>query len=173
MRMQKLRINNPKQIESQIYEYLHRSDEAKYIHRLHGILLLLNNEENNCSNVASLFRNSPRSLSNWVHQINKSGSIFVLKDKPRTGRKPKLNDEQLHLLKAVIQKHPSDLDLTANIWDGKTLSFFVEREFGIKLQVRQCQRLFRKLGFSLKRARPIVAKGDPQKKEQAKKTFRK
>lgn len=173
MHMQKLKINKPKQIEKQIYEYLHNSDEAKYIHRLHGILLLLNSTDNNCSNVASLFRNSPRSLSNWVHQINKSGSIQVLIDKPRSGRKPKLNDRQLAQIKNVLQQHPSNVGITANIWDGKTLSYYIEREFAISLQVRQCQRLFRKLGFSLKRARPIVAKGNPEKKEQAKKTFTK
>lgn len=170
--MQKLKIINPKQIEQQIYEYLHKSDEAKYIHRLHGILLLLNNEENNCSNVASLFKNSPRSLSNWIHQINESGSIEVLKDKPRSGRKPKLNDYQLGHIRTILQLHPSEVNITANIWDGKSLSFYIQREFEVNLQVRQCQRLFRKLGFSLKRARPIVAKGNPEKKEQAKKTFR-
>lgn len=170
--MQKLKIINPKQIEQQIYEYLHNSDDAKYIHRLHGILLLLNNEGNNCSSVASLFKNSPRSLSNWVHQINKSGSIEVLKDKPRSGRNPKLNDCQLGHIRTILQLHPSDVNITANIWDGKSLSFYIKREFGVDLQVRQCQRLFRKLGFSLKRARPIVAKGNPEKKEQAKKTFR-
>jgi len=171
--MQKLKIDNPKQIEDQIYKYLHSSEEAKYVHRLHGILLLLINEDNNCSSVAALFRNSPRSLSNWVHQINKTGNIEILIDKPKPGRKPKLTDEQLSQLKIVIQKHPSEVNLTANIWDGKTLSFYIEREFSIILKVRQCQRLFRKLGFRLKRARPIVAKGNPEKKEQAKKTFKK
>jgi hypothetical protein len=39
--MQKLKIKNPKQIEAQIYKHLHSSEEAKYVHRLHGILLLL------------------------------------------------------------------------------------------------------------------------------------
>jgi transposase len=171
--MQKLKIKNPKLIEKQIYKYLHSSEEAKYVHRLHGILLLITNENNNCSSVAALFKNSPRSLSNWVHLINRTGNIEALIDKPKPGRRSKLNDEQLKQLKIVIQKHPSEVDLTANIWDGKTLSFYIEREFSISLKVRQCQRLFRKLGFRLKRARPIVAKGNPEKKEQAKKTFRK
>jgi transposase len=170
--MQKLKIKNPKQIEEQIYKHLQSSEEAKYVHRLHGILLLLTNEENNCSSVAALFRNSPRSLSNWVHQINKTGSIEVLIDKPKSGRRSKLTAEHLNQLKDVIQKHPSEVDLTANIWDGKTLSFYIEREFSVILKVRQCQRLFRKLGFRLKRARPVVAKGNPEQKEQAKKNFR-
>jgi transposase len=171
--MQKLKIQKAKEVEAQIHQYLRNSDEARFIHRLHGLLLLLNNEENNCANIASLFKNSPRSLSNWVHSVNSSGTIEVLRDKPRKGRSLRLQGEQLNQIKLVLQKHPSEVGLSANIWDGKTLSFFIQREFAVTLQVRQCQRLFHKLGFSLKRARPIVAKGNPEKKEQAKKTSKK
>lgn len=170
--MQKLKIKEAEQIEFQIHQYLHNSDEARFIHRLHGILLLLSNEENNCANIAHLFKNSPRSLSNWVHSINESGNIDVLRDKPRQGRTPRLNDGQLNHLKAIIEEHPTKVGINANIWDGKSLSHYIQIKFGIALQVRQCQRLFRKLGFSLKRARPIVAKGDPEKKEESKKTPR-
>lgn len=171
--MQKLKIKKANEIEAQIHQYLHNSEESRFIHRLHGILLLLNNEENNCTNIASLFKNSPRSLSNWVHSVNNSGSIEVLRDKLRKGRNCRLNDDQLNQIKLVIQKHPSEVELSANIWDGKTLSHYIQREYAVTIQVRQCQRLFRKLGFSLKRARPIVAKGNPEKKEESKKIFRK
>jgi transposase len=167
--MKKLKIQNSKKIEKQIRQYLSNSDEGRFVHRLHGILLLLNNEENNCANIAELFKNSPRSLSNWVHKINESGNIDVLRDLSRSGRSPRLNEEQLEHLKLILQQHPSEVNLNANIWDGKTLSHYIMINFSIDLQVRQCQRLFRKLGFSLKRARPIVAKGDPIKKQQAKK----
>jgi len=171
--MQKLKVKNAKTIEGQIHQYLKNSDEARFVHRLHGILLLLNSKENNCAKVASLFQNSPRSLSNWVHNVNKNGNIEVLRDKPRNGRKPGLSNSQLERIKNVLQDHPAKVDINANIWDGKTLSYFIEKEFSITLQTRQCQRLFHKLGFSLKRARPVVAKGDPEKKEQAKKTLNK
>jgi len=167
--MQKLKIEKPNQIQKQINTYLRNSDEAKYIHRLHGILLLINNDENNCANIASLFKNSPRSLSNWVHRVNESGIIDVLRDKPRTGRLPRLNDKQLEHLKEILQEHPSEVGVNANIWDGKSLSYYIDKKYSITLQVRQCQRLFHMLGFSLKRARPIVAKGDPEKKKQVKK----
>ena len=40
-------------------------------------------------------------------------------------------------------------------------------------QRRACQRLFHKLGFSLKRARPVVARADEAKKAESKKTSRK
>ena len=171
--MQKLKIKNAKRIEEQIHQYLKNSDEARFIHRLHGVLLLLNSEENNCTTIASLFKNSPRSLSNWVHSINQSGDIEILRDRPRKGRTPRLDDNQLQHLKAVLQEHPSRFELSANIWDGKALAHYIKKKFSVTLQVRQCQRLFHKMGFSLKRARPIPAKGDPEKKVLAKKTFMK
>jgi transposase len=168
--MQKLKIRNAKRVEEQIHQYLKNSDEARFIHRLHGVLLLLNSEENNCATVASLFRNSPRSLSNWVHSINQSGDIQILRDKPRKGRTPRLSAKQIQHLKAIFQEDPSQFELSANIWDGKALAHYIEKKFSVSLQVRQCQRLFHKMGFSLKRARPVPAKGDPEKKELVKKT---
>lgn len=170
--MQKLQVQNSENIKEQIYNYLNNSDEAKFVHRLHGILLLISNTENNCNTVAELFDNSPRSLSNWIHKINKTKDINVLRDKAKAGRTPSLNSEQFEQIKQVLQKYPDEVELNANIWDGKTLSYYIEREFNVILKVRQCQRIFRKLGFSLKRARPIVAKGDEQKKAEAKKNFK-
>jgi len=171
--MQKLQVKNPEIIKDEIHKYLNKSDEAKFVHRLHGILLLISNTENNCDTVAELFDNSPRSLSNWIHKINETKDINVLRDKAKPGRTPSLNPEQFEKLKQVLQKYPDEVGLNANIWDGKTLSYYIEREFKIILKVRQCQRIFRKLGFSLKRARPVVAKGDEQKKVEAKKNLKK
>lgn len=162
--MQKLKVENPEDIKEQIRQYLKSSNEGRFVHRLHGILLLLSNKENNCTTVASLFNNSPRSLSNWVYKLNESGDIEVLRDKPKSGRPPRLNGEQMEHIKNILQDSPSKVGLTANIWDGKTLSNYIEKKFSIKIGVRQSQRLFHKLGFSLKRARPIPDKGDDEKK---------
>jgi transposase len=58
-------------------------------------------------------------------------------------------------------------------WDGKTLSAFIKRQYGIDLGVRQCQRLFRQLGFRLRKPRPLIAKADPELQEAHKKNFSK
>ncbi len=167
--MQRLKIKNPEAIKKQIYCYLNSSMDAKFIHRLYGLLLMIDNENNNCENVASLFNNSSRTVSNWVHKINENNNIDILKDKKKPGRKTRLNTEQLDFIKESLIKHPSELGLNANIWSGEILSHFIKEQFGIELKVRQCQRLFHKLNFSLKRARPIPVKGDEKKKEAFKK----
>ena len=83
-----------------------------------------------------------------------------------------LNDDQCLEIKNALQNPPELSGISANIWNGKSLSLYIKKEFEITLGVRQCQRLFKKLGFSLKRARPIVSKGDVSKKEVSKKTSR-
>jgi len=96
-----------------------------------------------------------------------------LRDIKRPGRNKKLSENELKEIKEVLQKEPELSGITTNIWDGKSLSFYIQKTYSIELGVRQSQRLFHELGFSLKRARPTVYKSDPLKKEASKKTSRK
>jgi len=55
---------------------------------------------------------------------------------------------------------------------GKTLSQYLQRQWDISLGVRQCQRLFRQLGFRLRKPRPKMAHADPALQAAYKKTAR-
>jgi transposase len=55
------------------------------------------------------------------------------------------------------------------IWDGKTLSAYIQSEFGISLGIRQCQRLFRDLDFRLRKPRSLIARAN----EEEQKVFKK
>jgi transposase len=50
------------------------------------------------------------------------------------------------------------------------LSEHLRRHYRVHLGVRQCQRLFRRMGFRLRKPRPQVAQADPLKIAAAKKT---
>ena len=56
-----------------------------------------------------------------------------------------------------------------NLWDGKTLSAWIDKSYGIKLGVRQCQRLFRQLDFRLRKPRPVLARADAGRQKRHKK----
>ena len=45
------------------------------------------------------------------------------------------------------------------LWDGPSLSSFINNKYGISMSVRQCQRIFHELGFSLIRPQPYPSKG--------------
>jgi transposase len=84
-----------------------------------------------------------------------------------------LTEVQKQELKIVLQDFPEKHGITSNVWDGKSLSAYIERHYGVILKTRACQRLFHELGFSLKRAPPVVARAHEEKKAESKKTSRK
>ena len=79
------------------------------------------------------------------------------------------NEHQMRIVEEALRSHPSQHGLEGNLWDGKMLSHFIKKQFNTELGVRQCQRLFRRLGFRLRKPRPLIAKADPEKQQDFKK----
>ncbi len=52
------------------------------------------------------------------------------------------------------------------------LSHHLKQKYDIKLGVRQCQRIFDKLDFRLRKPRPVIAKSDDEAKAEFKKKFK-
>ena len=73
-------------------------------------------------------------------------------------------------VETALRKSPANYGLPAQLWDGPLLSSFLSQQFGVTLRVRQCQRLFRRLGFRLRKPRPEIAQADPQVQATVKKT---
>jgi len=170
--MKRLVINDKGSIKAKIQHYFERNEEARFIHRLHGILLFSEKEDESCDSIGALFGNSPRTVSNWIKRVNATGDIESLRSKKQSGRPPRLSEAQRQELKVILQEPPEKHGISTNVWDGKSLSAFIQQQYGIVLKTRACQRLFHKLGFSLKRARPVVARADEIKKSESKKTSR-
>jgi transposase len=170
--MKRLEVINKEKIQFQIQEYFNHHTESRFLHRLHGILLFISREEESCDSTGALFGNSPRTVSNWIRRINETGDLESLREKARSGRRSKLSLKQKEELKEILQRPPEKSGIATNIWDGKSLSYYIKKEYNVELKVRACQKLFHELGLSLKRARPVVSKTDPAKKEISKKTPR-
>jgi transposase len=169
-KMKRLQINDTSGIKEKIQSYFSGNEEARFIHRLHGILLFAAKEEESCDSIGILFGNSPRTISNWIKRINESGDIESLRSKKQPGRPPRLTDAQRCDLRDVLQDSPEKHGIASNIWDGKSLSAYIENHYGVVMKTRTCQRLFHQLGFTLKRARPVVSRSDEEKKAESKKT---
>ena len=75
-------------------------------------------------------------------------------------------------INAALRRMPREIGLGGNVWDGKTLAAWIERQYGIVLGVRQCQRLFRRLGFRLRKPRPAIARADPELQKAHKKNYK-
>lgn len=72
-----------------------------------------------------------------------------------------MTEKQWKGVDEVLRYPPRKIGLSGNIWDGKTLSTWIEQRYGIAIGVRQCQRIFRQLGFRLRKPRPALAHADP------------
>jgi len=164
--MKALSISDAQTMVFVLQDEIRRSQEARYDHRLHAILLVAQGVS--CPEVATLLGDASRTIQYWVQRFEQEG-LAGLADADRPGRPKKLNDKQLKKISIALRNNPHEVGLNTNIWDGKTLSEFINKEFEIDIGVRQCQRLFRQLGFRLRKPRPIVAKADPEQQSEHKK----
>lgn len=132
-----------------LQDEIRRSEESRYDHRLHGVLLVA--QGLTCPQVAEWLGDAPRSVEYWVRRFEKEGLSGLLEGE-RSGRPRRLSQQQLRAVDRILRRSPREAGLSGNLWDGKTLSVWIEQKFGVILGVRQCQRLFRQLGFRLAQA---------------------
>jgi transposase len=72
-------------------------------------------------------------------------------------------------VKSDIEQEPQAFNFSQGFWDGPLLSHHIEQKYGVILGVRQCQRLFRQLGYALLRPRPKPAGAKPEVRDEFKK----
>jgi len=149
-----------------LQQEIQRSEESRYDHRLHGVLLVA--QGMTCPEVARLLGDAPRSVEYWVHRFDKQG-LSGLMEGERPGRPSRLSETQIKEINRALRGKPTDAGMRVNLWDGKTLSAWIEKTYGIELGVRQCQRLFRQLDFRLRKPRPVLARADPAQQKKHKK----
>ena len=168
--MKALTISDAETMIFALQDEIRRSQEARYDHRLHAVLLVAQGVT--CTEAAALLGDAPRTVQYWIHRFEAEG-FAGLADADRSGRPKKLSEQQLDEIGKVLRESPRKAGLTTNIWDGKTLSIFIRQQYAVDLGVRQCQRLFRRLGFRLRKPRPIIAKADIEQQKQHKKNSEK
>lgn len=163
--MKKLTISDSSMVLA-LQDEIRRSDESRYDHRLHGILLVA--QGMSCPEVSRLLGDAPRTVQYWVNRFEKDG-FQGLAEGDRPGRPTRLKSKHLKTINKALRKPPGESGLSVHLWDGKTLSEFVKKKHGIYLGVRQCQRLFHQLDFRLRKPRPLIARADPILQETHKK----
>jgi len=165
--MRKLVIANATKSRRLIQQEISRSEDARYDHRLHGILMV--DQGMSCAEVAGWFGESVTTVERWVHRYNAAG-LDALREGEHSGRPSRLTEKQWAALEIDLRVSPRELGYNQNLWDGKLLAHHLAQTQQVELGVRQCQRIFRKLGFRLRKPRPVIAEGDPALQAAYKKT---
>jgi len=90
-------------------------------------------------------------LNRCVRGLSENGPES-LKEKPKPGRPKRVTPKVAEQLEKHLEHSPADFGLKRIRWDGPTLANHLQRQFGIKMKVRQAQNLMHELGYRLKRA---------------------
>lgn len=149
-----------------LQQEIQRSEQSRYDHRLHAVLLVA--QGITCPEVSQLLGDSPRTVEYWVGRFEQRG-VEGLVEGTHPGRPRRLTTEQLAAVNRALRDRPARSGMSANLWDGKTLSAWIEREYRVQLGPRQCQRLFRQLHFRLRKPRPVIAGATKTRKRTFKK----
>jgi len=167
--MQRLEIKNVDIMKVAIQQEIARSEDSRYDHRLHGVLLVC--QGLSCPEVSKILGDSPRIIEYWVKDFNETG-FEGLREEKRSGRPSVIDRTILNNVDSDLRQNPTSFGYTQNLWDGKMLSHHLEQKYDIKLGVRQCQRIFDKLDFRLRKPRPVISKSDDEAKAEFKKKFK-
>jgi putative transposase len=113
-----------------------------------------------------------QTLRDWVHRFNEQGPEG-LTDRKSTGPKPKLNTEQLAMLKEIVAAGPDPAINTVVRWRCADIVKLIKARFDVEYHENSVGKLLHSLGFSHVSARPRHPKQDPETIEAFKKTSRK
>lgn len=165
--MKKFTIPDVETFIAAIQDEISRTPGGRYFHRLHVILYVLHG--NSTYEAARIYGHSPRTIQYWIHRLLSHG-LAGLCDKKHPGRPSQLLQSDEEKLRTELQRSPREFGYDRNLWDGPLLSHHIKEHYGVTLSVRQCQRLFHKLGFTLQRPRRQPHEADPLQQEIFKKT---
>ena len=156
--MRKLQISDADVMSIAIRQEIGRNYEARYDHRLHGVLLVAKGMS--ARQAALWLSESERTVQRWVNRFEKIG-LAGLQEGERAGRPRRLTEAHWQRVQRDLRRSPREFGFAHTMWDGPLLAEHLRRRYHIKLGVRQCQRLFRQMDFRLRKPRPVIAKADP------------
>ena len=139
------------------------TSDAKFQHKVEMVNLVLSGLTP--SYLSTYCGDSKSTITRWVKIADEQG-FEALKVKKQTGRKPKLTWEQKEEIRTAVEEDDPK-KYGYNVWDGPSLSAYIEKTFAVELGVRQCQRLLHALGFSLVRPQTFPSKGEKNERERA------
>jgi len=165
--MKRITVPDAETFITAIQDELSRTREGRYFHRLAVVLHVLRGAS--AYEAARAFGFSSRTIEYWVNRLASTG-LNGLWDGKHPGRPGRLSVSQMQRLRKELRRSPRDLGYDQNLWDGVLLSHHLEKNYSVSLSVRQCQRLFHQMGFSLQRPRRQASEADPLQQEAFKKT---
>jgi transposase len=112
-----------------------------------------------------------QTLRDWVIRFNAEG-VEGLRDRPKSGRPPWLDEGQLAAFKALVLRGPDPERDGVSSWRARDLCRLVEQRFGVVYSENGMLRLLHDLDLSWQKARPVHPEADRQAQARFKKNSR-
>lgn len=123
-----------------IRKQFRRSEEARYIHRLHGVLLVLLGLST--VKAGKLLGDPQRTVAQWAIRFKAHG-LDGLNDAEKSGRPSILNAAQQKALRSALGKSPREAGLKGDEWSGPLLLSLLKKRYGITVTPRHSSRLLK------------------------------
>lgn len=161
--MQKLQF--PKNASEQIESLLKSKEDYKIATRLVSILPLAKGESSRSAQDLLLL--SHNQILIWSKRFIKHG-VDGLKDRPKTGRKPKISEKQLNWLKnVVLNESPTKYNYNTETWTAPLLVQVIEKECNLKYSDDMVYIfLKKKLGLTHKKGKGFYPEANPEKRNE-------
>jgi transposase len=143
----KIKVNTaPSVIKSQ----LRKDEKFSQGVRLYAVYQISKGKD--AQEIQDLYSASHKSICNWVHRYNAEG-VEGLKDRPRSGRPPLLNDSQKSELDQLIQGSPLEHGYPTATWTGALVADLIKKRFGVEYKKAQVYNILHSLKFSFQKGK--------------------
>ena len=150
-------ITRQKESAAELRRLARASRDVAQARRLLAIALVM--EGRSRTDAATAAGMDRQSLRDWVHRFNAEGPAGLL-DKPRSGRPPRLSDDQLRAFDALVESGP-DLETDGVVrWRCVDLQRVIADKYSITLSERSVGRILNERGFRHVSVRPKHPKSD-------------
>lgn len=161
--MRKLQIIRATPTPAELKELYRQEKDSRLKERY--LALCLMHEVANAGKIATFLGRDKKTILSWIKAFN-AGGVKGLQLAVLPGRQSRLSPAQLQAVKAAVCKNPRELGYEFSMWDGKSVAYHLQQEFGVRLGVRAVQKMLHKLGFTLQRPKHRYAKANPKAQAQ-------
>ena len=128
-----------------------KMSDGTVVRRLLALALVLEGHSREAAATANGM--TRQTLRDWVHRYNAEG-VEGLLDRPRSGRKPRLNEDQLMQFDKIVEKQPDPVADGVVRWRCIDLKAQIAKRFSVESSERSVGRILNERGFRKLSARP-------------------
>ncbi len=132
---------------------------SRVVLRIESIILSI--EGHTTGQIANLLKVDRTTVPLWINKWNQYGLTGLL-DGYRSGRKSKLEKEDLEKLADILESGPVAYGLSTGVWTSIIIATVIEDEFEIRYHPGHVRKLLKRLGFSVQRPTLKLVNADPK-----------